>query len=98
MYVGAITAASTMTFLPEAELGPPQCAAGYLTYCWRSISQMERQLRLLSGMREPHVDVTGYGLLLWSLRRPNKHYLSCQLGQCGPDFALLIRDRSVSET
>ena len=45
-------------------------------------------------MREPCLDVTGYGLLLWSLRRPNNDYLSCQLGRCGPDFVLLIRDHA----
>lgn len=53
---------------------------------------MERQLRLLCGMKEPCVDITGYGLLLWSLRRPNNQYLSCQLGGGDSDFVLLIRD------
>ena len=43
-------------------------------------------------MRESHVDVTGYGLLLWSLRRPNNQYLSCQVGGGDSDFVLLIRD------
>ena len=43
-------------------------------------------------MRGPCVDVTGYGLLLWSLRRPNNQYLSCQLGEGDSDFVLLIRD------
>jgi len=46
------------------------------------------------GMRALHPDVTGYGLLLWSLQRPGDHYLSCQLGQCGPDFVLLVRDHT----
>ena len=43
-------------------------------------------------MREPRLDVTGYGLLLWSLRRSNSQYLSCQLGGGDSDFVLLIRD------
>ena len=47
---------------------------------------------LWCGMREPCVDVTGHGLLLWSLRRPNNQYLSCQLGGSDSDFVLLIRD------
>ena len=45
-------------------------------------------------MRTLHPDVTGYGLLLWTLRRPHNRYLSCQLGQCGPDFVLLVRDHT----
>lgn len=45
-------------------------------------------------MKASSPEVTGYGLLLWSLRRPNDHYLSCQLGRCGPDFVLLIRDHA----
>jgi len=45
-------------------------------------------------MKEYRPDVTGYGLLLWSLRRPNDHYLSCQLGRCGSYFVLLIRDHA----
>ena len=51
-------------------------------------------LPFLKDMKESSRNVTGYGLLLWSLRRPNDHYLSCQLGRCGPDFVLLIRDHA----
>ena len=55
---------------------------------------MERRLPSTRGMTEPLPEVTGYGLLLWSLRRPNNRYVSCQLGQCGIDFVLLIRDHT----
>ncbi len=39
-------------------------------------------------------EVTGYGLLLWHLRRPNKEHLLCQVGECDSHFVLAIRDQA----
>ena len=81
-----------MSFSSEAELRASLYRGGCLTCCPHSISRVERPLPLLCGMRKPRPDVTGYGLLLWSLRRSNNQYLSCQLGGDDSDFVLLIRD------
>ena len=51
-------------------------------------------IALTVGMREPGLDATGYGRLVWRLRRSHNQYLSYQLGRCGADFVLLIRDHA----
>ena len=86
--------AGPMTVSSRAELRTSPSGVDCLTCCSGWTSHLERLLPFTEGMRTPHPDVTGYGLLLWSLRRPRDRYLSCQLGQCGPDFVLLVRDHT----